>query len=77
MNESLVLPLKHHGREIEFEVRAFRYGYTHRVEVMIEGLPVIFEPDEEGNYRALLPAAGINDFSLVCAIAHSLNGLTD
>jgi hypothetical protein len=77
MAESLVLPLKYHGKELEFEVRAFRYGYTHHVEVIIEGQSVIFEPDEEGNYRALVPAVRIKDFSLVCAIARSLDDLTD
>ncbi len=29
-------------------------GYTHKFKVLVNGEEVLFEPDEEGNYRAVL-----------------------
>ena len=52
--DELLLPLIYQGEEIELPVRMYAYGYTFRVEVMIGETPVIFEPDEEGSYRALV-----------------------
>jgi hypothetical protein len=31
------------------------YGYTHKIAVMVEGTEIIYEPDEEGKYRAFIP----------------------
>ncbi len=77
MAETLVLPLYYLGNTLELEVRAYRYGHTHRVEVGIGGQPVLFEPDEEGNYRALALATKDADLGLVCAVAHALDDLSD
>ena len=30
-------------------------GYTHKFNVDVNGLIIIFEPDEEGSYRAIIP----------------------
>lgn len=56
MSELLSIPVNFQGNELEFEARFFDYGFSHRVEVNINGIPVIFEPDEERNYRALINA---------------------
>ncbi|WP_184549855.1 hypothetical protein [Mucilaginibacter sp. FT3.2] len=56
MNESLPIPINFQGSALQFDARFFNYGYSHRVEVNINGIPVIFEPDEERNYRALVSA---------------------
>jgi hypothetical protein len=59
MNETIDIPITYKGNELIFKARVIKYGYIHRFEVNIEGSPVIFEPDEERNYRALLdPAQG-------------------
>jgi len=42
------------GKEYSFEARLCETGYIHKIEVLINGLEVVFEPDEERNYRALL-----------------------
>jgi hypothetical protein len=57
MTETFVLtvPYKNEDRDFEAELRV--YGYTHKIAIVIDGLEVLFEPDEEKNYRAVLPDA--------------------
>jgi hypothetical protein len=52
--DELVLPLTYGGEDMELPLKMYAYGYTFRAEVMVEYMAVIFEPDEEGNYRALV-----------------------
>jgi hypothetical protein len=54
MDDQLMLPLNYQGREMEFELRVYQYGYIQRVEVLVEGIAVQFEPDDEQNYQALV-----------------------
>jgi len=53
MNEPFIIPVNYLGTEHEFKARFERWGYTHRIAVLIDETTVIFEPDEEGGYRAL------------------------
>jgi hypothetical protein len=52
MNEPFVIPVIYQGTEQEFKARFERWGYTHRIAVLIGEITVTFEPDEEGGYRA-------------------------
>ena len=52
--DELVLPITYDGEDIELPLKMYVYGYTFRVEALIGETPVIFEPDEEGSYRALI-----------------------
>lgn len=54
--DDLVLPITYGGENIELPLKMYAYGYTFRVEVLIGETLVIFEPDEEGSYRALVNA---------------------
>jgi len=54
MDEGFLLPVTFLGEEYEFETGFQRYGYIHRIAVNINGVTVLFEPDEERNYRALI-----------------------
>jgi hypothetical protein len=54
--DDLTLPAYYNGEELELPVRMYAYGYTFRVEVLVGETAVIFEPDEEGSYRALVDA---------------------
>lgn len=36
----------------EYKARFERYGYTHRFAVLVGEETVVFEPNEEGGYRA-------------------------
>ncbi|WP_439697461.1 hypothetical protein ACFGVS_03400 [Mucilaginibacter sp. AW1-7] len=53
MNEPFNIPVIYDGTEHEFKARFERWGYTHRISVLIDETTVTFEPDEEGGYRAL------------------------
>ncbi len=43
------------GKEYCFVAAVVTVGYTHRFIVTINDLEVMFEPDEERSYRAILP----------------------
>ena len=51
--EPLLLPVDYNGEELEFEMR-LQQGYVPRVEIIIDGIPVIFETDNDEQYRALV-----------------------
>lgn len=83
MDDYFVIPVSFQGREIEFETRLLLQGYIHRLEVIVDDIPVLFEPDEERNYRALismeqLDGKGKNlNKGLLQAIAEVLKSLPD
>jgi hypothetical protein len=52
MNEDITINIHFKNEEYAFEARLITIGYTHKFIVMINGLEVIYEPDEERNYRA-------------------------
>lgn len=51
------LNIKHRGETKTFHGTFSKYGYSYRFTIDIEGNEVIFEPDEERNLRAIVPAA--------------------
>lgn len=61
MNEPFLIVVNYNGQEQEFKARFERWGYTHRIFVLVDETTVVFEPDEEGAYRAL----NINNSSTV------------
>jgi hypothetical protein len=56
MDDYFIIPVNVDGQELEFEGRLLLQGFIHRIEVIVDEVPVLFEPDEEGNYRALVAA---------------------
>ena len=54
MDEPFELPVTYKSEELLFPARLLHIGYTHRFTVNINGREVLFEPDEEGSYRALI-----------------------
>lgn len=71
--EELVLPLTYMGEELELPLKMYAYGYTFRMEVLVGEAVVIFEPDEEGSYRAM--ADKTVSLDLLLAIAEALEKL--
>ena len=65
MDEPFVISVIHQNEELEFEVRLRRMGYLHKMEVIINNTPVLFEPDEEGKYRALVNMEQVEKSKLV------------
>lgn len=82
MNESVEIPVLYKGQELSFPSRFILTGYTYKIEVDIHGTPVMFEPDEEGRYRALLDMEHLKkgekvDIELLKAIAQVIESVVD
>lgn len=75
MNEPFNLSVNYQGTEQEFKARFERWGYTHRIAVLIDETTVTFEPDEEGGYRAL--AAQPVPADLLRTVAEKLAALSN
>ncbi|WP_207492312.1 hypothetical protein [Aridibaculum aurantiacum] len=54
MDDTIEIPITCKGKEYSFAAKLIKYGYIHRIEVDIDGVQVLFEPDEERNYRAII-----------------------
>jgi hypothetical protein len=54
MPEILELPVRYKEVDLLLPMELVRWGYTHRFKIMIEEVSYFFEPDEEGNYRAMI-----------------------
>lgn len=52
--DNFELPISYNGKEYLFATKVIKQAYTERFEVSINGHAIIFEPDEEGKYRAIL-----------------------
>lgn len=76
MTDPFTLPVLYRNEELEFDAELRRTGYTHKIAVNVKGTEIIFEPDEERNYRAVLPDAlttkSIPDIELIGAIVAAL-----
>ncbi|QEC74706.1 hypothetical protein [Mucilaginibacter ginsenosidivorax] len=77
MTETFILPVDYLGTEHEFKARLERYGYTHRIAVLIDEHTFNFEPDEEGCYRAINTpeqpkAPNVVSINLLRAVAEKL-----
>jgi hypothetical protein len=53
MEEVLMLPVDYNDEELEFEMK-IQQGYVPKVEIIIDGIPVIFETDNDERYRAIV-----------------------
>ncbi|HJU46006.1 MAG TPA: hypothetical protein VJ647_04435 [Chitinophagaceae bacterium] len=75
--EPVDFTVQYKGKECQYQASFRRYGYTYRIQVNIEDMPVDFEPDEEGQFRAILnepdsPAYRTMDARLLQTIAEEL-----
>lgn len=78
MEEIVHIPVDYQGDEREFEARVQVWQYGHRWFVMVEGVELVFEKDDAGEYRALTPegyTGKLPDRGLVQAIAEVLDAL--
>lgn len=79
MDESLEIPVTYNGEELCFPAKIMS-AYTLKFQVDVNGHQVLFEPDEERNYRALLDPADLDkgakvDIGLLKAIAEVLESV--
>lgn len=81
MNESFEIPVSYKGETFSFHAKLLPYGYTHRIIVSVDYGDVVFEPDEERNYRALIDPLETNipkrelDVGLLRAIAETIESI--
>jgi hypothetical protein len=78
MDQVLQIPVEYAGIEREFEARVQVWQYGRRWFVQVEGVELVFERDDAGQYRALTPegfAVKLPDRGLVQAIAEVLDAL--
>jgi hypothetical protein len=53
MNEPFLLPVPYKGVSYEFPARLVMLGYIYQFHIEMEGRVLIFERDEERNYRVI------------------------
>jgi hypothetical protein len=68
-------------QELVFPGKFLDYGYSSKIEMDIEGTKVLFEPDEERNWRALISFEDLLankklDKELLKAIAEAIDTIT-
>lgn len=54
MEDTFNIPVNYKGKELLFKSKLLILGYTHKISVNVNGTEVLFEPDEERNYRAVI-----------------------
>jgi hypothetical protein len=82
MAQYFPLYITYQGKQREFEAQLLHLGYLHKVQVEIDGVNVMFEPDEERNYRALVSEQEVEksktlSIGLLQAIAEKLQTLPE
>ncbi len=79
MDEQFELPVEYKGKNILFKSVLVRYGFIYKFHVDVNGTIIIFEPDEEKNYRAIADPATVSnkkvDENLLKKIANVIEGL--
>lgn len=78
MEELIELPVHYNGQVLHFNLKVLAFGYVYKLSVDVEGTEVLFEPDEQRNYRAMLAdpdSLKKVDKNLVKAIADTLSSL--
>jgi hypothetical protein len=76
--DDLEIKVSYNGRDFVFPLKLAKYGYTYRIEVMVENVPVIFEPDEEGNFRVIVEESDLPiEKTLLAAIAEKLQSIRE
>ena len=80
MDELFDLPVSYKGIEILFPAELLVMGYVYKIKVDVYGQEVLFEADEERNFRALSDPENPDNWNaidreLLQAIAHSIESL--
>jgi hypothetical protein len=55
MGESFTLVVNYKSKEYQLKSELRVFGYTHKIAIDLKGVEILFEPDEEHNYRAVIP----------------------
>jgi hypothetical protein len=77
MDEGFGIPVIYKGKELLFPANLVSFGWTHRIEVDVNGTKVSFERDENREWRALISPEDLDshpnvDVQLLIAIGESI-----
>ena len=61
MDESFDIPVVYKGHELLFKGELLAYGYSYKIQVEVNGYIILFEPDEERNFRATINPENVQD----------------
>ncbi|WP_146897767.1 hypothetical protein [Adhaeribacter aerolatus] len=60
-DNSLEIPVTYKGQELCFPAKLLMTSYTYKIQVEVNDQLVMFEPDEDRNYRAMLDPAHLEN----------------
>lgn len=78
MEHYFELPVTYHGEERNFKGRLVTFGYVYKLYIIVDGRELVFEKDDEQQYRVLAEEADKNkpvDPHLMRAIIEALSNL--
>jgi len=79
MAELIDIPIIYKGQEMVMQAELLQGGYIHGFQIMINEIPVLFEPDEERNYRVIIDETKYNksklDLEIIKVIVETLESL--
>lgn len=77
MNETIMLPVDYQGASFELPLTIVPLGYTYQLHIEVEGKTLIFEKDDQGEYRVIDTQHDTGTISkgLVAAIVATLQAL--
>jgi hypothetical protein len=76
MEDNFILPITYKGKEYELNSRFVRLGYIYQFHIAVEERTLIFERDEEGEFRVIGDGKeGKLDMGLVGVIVETLGKL--
>jgi hypothetical protein len=65
MNEPFELPVLFNGKQFSFPGQLHLYGYSQKIEVLVNDLSILYERDEEGAWRALVDPSEVQNHKAV------------
>jgi len=76
MDEEFYIPVFYKGGEVNFTARLISSGYVYKIEVTVAESPLLYEKDDEGEWRALIDPENVPrhiDVELLKAISLSID----
>lgn len=78
MHNDFDIPVTYNGKELSFPAKLLTLGYIFKIEVIVHDTPILFERDDEGEWRALLGDNSLDktnniDIELLRALSLSLD----
>lgn len=65
MDSEFQIPITLNGKDLSFGANIVPSGYITKIEVNIYGENIMYEPDEEGTYRALVSPDTVTNHSKI------------